>query len=105
MLADRRLDSFRQQQRSGKSGPRTSQEPGIRRESEDLLSLGPRAQRRHRHHGSPDYQYTPKQISAMAGLVASDLYACILASRIFGGGARFWPGISRSGVLDWKGPP
>lgn len=27
----------------------------------------------------PDYQYTPKLILAMAGLVASDLYACVLA--------------------------
>ena len=35
----------------------------------------------------PDYQYTPKLIPAMAGLVASDLYACVLASRILGGGA------------------
>jgi glycosyltransferase involved in cell wall biosynthesis len=35
----------------------------------------------------PDYQYTPKLIPAMAGLVASDLYACVLGSRILGGGA------------------
>src|SRR5262249_58395256 len=36
----------------------------------------------------PDYQYTPKLIPAMAGLVASGLYPCVLASRILGGGAR-----------------
>jgi len=35
----------------------------------------------------PDYQYTPKLIPAMAGLVASDLYQCVLGSRILGGGA------------------
>jgi len=35
----------------------------------------------------PDYQYTPKLIPAMAGLVASRLYACVLGSRILGGGA------------------
>lgn len=33
----------------------------------------------------PDYQYTPKLIPAMAGLVASGLYACVLGSRILGG--------------------
>src|SRR6185312_14288500 len=36
----------------------------------------------------PDYQYTPKLIPAMAGLVASGLYSCVLASRILGGQAR-----------------
>jgi glycosyltransferase involved in cell wall biosynthesis len=35
----------------------------------------------------PDYQYTPKLIPAMAGLVASGLYPCVLGSRILGGGA------------------
>jgi glycosyltransferase involved in cell wall biosynthesis len=35
----------------------------------------------------PDYQYTPKLIPAMAGLVSSGLYACVLGSRILGGGA------------------
>jgi len=34
----------------------------------------------------PDYQYTPKLIPAMAGMVASGLYPCVLASRILGGG-------------------
>jgi glycosyltransferase involved in cell wall biosynthesis len=35
----------------------------------------------------PDYQYTSRLIPAMAGLVASKLYPCVLASRILGGGA------------------
>ena len=35
----------------------------------------------------PDYQYTPKLIPAMAGLVASGLYDCVLGSRVLGGGA------------------
>jgi glycosyltransferase involved in cell wall biosynthesis len=35
----------------------------------------------------PDYQYTPKLIPAMAGLVASGLYECVLGSRILGGQA------------------
>lgn len=35
----------------------------------------------------PDYQYTPKIIPAMASLVASGLYDCVLGSRILGGGA------------------
>jgi glycosyltransferase involved in cell wall biosynthesis len=35
----------------------------------------------------PDYQYTPKLIPAMVGLVASGLYPCVLASRILGGQA------------------
>jgi glycosyltransferase involved in cell wall biosynthesis len=34
-----------------------------------------------------DYQYTPKLIPAMAGMVASGLYSCVLASRILGGRA------------------
>jgi glycosyltransferase involved in cell wall biosynthesis len=44
----------------------------------------------------PDYQYTPALIPAMASLVASDLYSCVLASRIVGGGAR------RGGMPWWK---
>ena len=36
----------------------------------------------------PDYQYTPKLIPAMASMVGSGLYACVLGSRILGGGAR-----------------
>lgn len=35
----------------------------------------------------PDYQYTPKLIPAMAGLVASDMFPAVLGSRILGGGA------------------
>jgi glycosyltransferase involved in cell wall biosynthesis len=35
----------------------------------------------------PDYQYTPKLIAAMAHLVATDLYPCVLGSRILGNGA------------------
>jgi glycosyltransferase involved in cell wall biosynthesis len=35
----------------------------------------------------PDYQYTPRLIPAMASLIASGLYPCVLASRILGGGA------------------
>jgi len=35
----------------------------------------------------PDYQYTPKLIPAMASLVSSGLYPCVLGSRILGGRA------------------
>jgi glycosyltransferase involved in cell wall biosynthesis len=35
----------------------------------------------------PDYQYTPRLLPAMAALVASGLYPCVLGSRILGGGA------------------
>lgn len=35
----------------------------------------------------PDYQYTPRLIPAMAGLVASGLYPAVLGSRILGDGA------------------
>ena len=44
----------------------------------------------------PDYQYTPVLIPAMASLVASGLYPCVLASRILGGGAM------RGGMPVWK---
>ena len=44
----------------------------------------------------PDYQYTPKLIPAMAGLVASGLYPCVLASRILGGQAM------SSGMPWWR---
>jgi glycosyltransferase involved in cell wall biosynthesis len=33
----------------------------------------------------PDYQYTPKLIPAMASMIASGLYECVLGSRILGG--------------------
>ena len=44
----------------------------------------------------PDYQYTPALLPAMASLVASGLYPCVLASRILGGGAL------RGGMPWWK---
>jgi glycosyltransferase involved in cell wall biosynthesis len=44
----------------------------------------------------PDYQYTPQLIPAMAALVATGLYPCVLASRILGGGAL------RGGMPLWK---
>lgn len=44
----------------------------------------------------PDYQYTPGLIPAMASLVVSGLYPCVLASRILGGGAL------RGGMPWWK---
>ena len=44
----------------------------------------------------PDYQYTPQLIPAMASLVASGLYPCVLGSRILGGGAL------RGGMPAWK---
>ena len=33
----------------------------------------------------PDYQYTPKLIPAMASMIGSGLYHCVLGSRILGG--------------------
>jgi glycosyltransferase involved in cell wall biosynthesis len=33
----------------------------------------------------PDYQYTPKLIPAMAAMIGTGLYDCVLASRILGG--------------------
>jgi glycosyltransferase involved in cell wall biosynthesis len=44
----------------------------------------------------PDYQYTPQLIPAMASMVGSGLYPCVLASRILGGGAL------RGGMPLWK---
>lgn len=35
----------------------------------------------------PDYQYSPKLIPAMAGMIASGLYSVVMGSRILGGGA------------------
>jgi glycosyltransferase involved in cell wall biosynthesis len=35
----------------------------------------------------PDYQYTPKLIPAMASMIGSGLYSCVLGSRILGGHA------------------
>lgn len=36
----------------------------------------------------PDYQYTPKLITAMASLIAEGVFDCVLGSRILGIGAR-----------------
>jgi glycosyltransferase involved in cell wall biosynthesis len=44
----------------------------------------------------PDYQYTPKLIPAMASLIGSGLYRCVLGSRILGGSAR------RQGMPLWR---
>jgi glycosyltransferase involved in cell wall biosynthesis len=44
----------------------------------------------------PDYQYTPRLIPAMAALIASGLYHCVLGSRILGGGAL------KGGMPLWK---
>jgi glycosyltransferase involved in cell wall biosynthesis len=35
----------------------------------------------------PDYQYTPRLVPAMASMIVSGEYDCVLASRILGGGA------------------
>jgi glycosyltransferase involved in cell wall biosynthesis len=44
----------------------------------------------------PDYQYTPQLVPALASLVASGLYPCMLASRILGGRAL------RGGMPMWN---
>ena len=44
----------------------------------------------------PDYQYTPKLIPAMATLIGSGLYSCVLGSRILGGHAL------KGGMPLWK---
>lgn len=44
----------------------------------------------------PDYQYTPKLIPAMASLIGSGLYSCVLGSRILGGHAL------KGGMPFWK---
>jgi len=44
----------------------------------------------------PDYQYTPRLIPAMASLIGSGLYPCVLGSRILGGYAL------RGGMPWWK---
>jgi len=44
----------------------------------------------------PDYQYTPKLIPAMASLIGSGLYQCVLGSRILGGYAL------KGGMPIWK---
>jgi glycosyltransferase involved in cell wall biosynthesis len=44
----------------------------------------------------PDYQYTPKLIPAMVGMIGNDLYPCVLGSRILGGYAL------KGGMPVWK---
>jgi len=44
----------------------------------------------------PDYQYTPKLIPAMASMIGSGLYHCVLGSRILGGYAL------EGGMPVWK---
>jgi glycosyltransferase involved in cell wall biosynthesis len=44
----------------------------------------------------PDYQYTPKLIPAMAGMIGNNLYHCVLGSRILGGYAL------KGGMPPWK---
>ncbi|HDI61015.1 MAG TPA: glycosyltransferase family 2 protein [Desulfobacteraceae bacterium] len=44
----------------------------------------------------PDYQYTPKLIPAMAAMIGSGLYHCVLGSRILGGYAL------QGGMPMWK---
>lgn len=44
----------------------------------------------------PDYQYSPRLIGAMAGMIASGHYHCVLGSRILGGGAL------KGGMPLWK---
>jgi len=44
----------------------------------------------------PDYQYTPKLIPAMASMIGSGLYHCVLGSRILGGYAL------KGGMPGWK---
>jgi len=44
----------------------------------------------------PDYQYTPLLIPAMASMITSGIYECVIASRILGGGAL------KGGMPWWK---
>lgn len=44
----------------------------------------------------PDYQYTPRLVTAMASMISSEEYDVVLASRILGGGAL------RGGMPVWK---
>jgi glycosyltransferase involved in cell wall biosynthesis len=44
----------------------------------------------------PDYQYSPRLLPAMAGLVASGHFDCVLGSRILGAGAR------KGGMPLWR---
>lgn len=44
----------------------------------------------------PDYQYEPRLVSAMAGMIASGVYDVVIGSRILGGGAL------KGGMPLWK---
>lgn len=44
----------------------------------------------------PDYQYTPKLVPAIAGLIGNGLYECVIASRILGGRAM------KDGMPVWR---
>lgn len=44
----------------------------------------------------PDYQYEPRLVTAMAGMIASGVYDMVIGSRILGGGAL------RGGMPIWK---
>src|SRR3979490_3416091 len=44
----------------------------------------------------PDYQYTPRLVTAMASMIAYDVYDVVLGSRILGGQAR------QGGMPLWK---
>ncbi len=44
----------------------------------------------------PDYQYEPRLVTAMAGMIASGVYDMVLGSRILGGGSL------RGGMPRWK---
>jgi glycosyltransferase involved in cell wall biosynthesis len=44
----------------------------------------------------PDYQYEPRLVTAMAGMIASDVYDMVIGSRILGGGAL------QGGMPWWK---
>lgn len=44
----------------------------------------------------PDYQYTPKLLPAMVGMIVSGLYSCVLGSRVLGRGAL------KGGMPVWK---
>jgi glycosyltransferase involved in cell wall biosynthesis len=55
----------------------------------------------------PDYQYTPKLIPAMAGMVASGVYSCVLGSRIIGGratgrGMPWWRYLANRGLTFFQ---
>src|SRR5476649_409889 len=47
----------------------------------------------------PDYQYEPKLITAIAGMIASGVYGVVLGSRILGGGSS---GAIAGGMPIWK---